>query len=315
MGKFGKGYALALFFILLSVRPEGALAEDFPLIGRMDRRDEGFRQFIADVQANRKLVFNRNLRRRDSDGPTWSLTIYRYIALEGDDLLSIAARSNIPYSALASLNRLESRTSLRAGMSVLLPSTPGIFVPGSPDSDLERLLASGRFPAEEGEAFSLLLPGAGGNEIAFHFFPGDEFSPSERVFFLNPGRFRFPLSSFRLTSDYGMRISPISGNPNFHRGIDLAAPSGSEVFAVADGLVTETGYDTVLGNFVRISHPDGWVSLYGHMRGVDTTLGTRVKVGSRIGWVGSTGYSTGPHLHFELWYGSQSRDPGRYLRK
>jgi len=321
MAKYGKGLTLALFLTFFLCQARDVLSQTvdggFPVIVQMNRRDEGFRQYIADVEANRRLVFNRG-RRQGITAATIaeSLTIYRYIVREGDDIFSLAARSNIPFSALASLNRLGNRSEIKPGMTLLLPSAPGIFVPDEPASDLELILASSRFPAEEGEWAALVIPNVtGGGRSVFHFFPGEEFTQVERAFFLNPGFFRFPLRNFRVTSGYGMRDCPLGGHPHFHRGIDLAAPMGTEIFAAADGVVAETGYDRILGYFVRIRHARNWTSLYGHMQRIGTATGTEVRAGALIGWVGSTGLSTGPHLHFELWQGDQSRDPGRYLRR
>ncbi|MCL2600615.1 MAG: M23 family metallopeptidase [Treponema sp.] len=332
MAKYGKGFTLALFFIFFLSQARGVPSQPidatgvgatnagtgggFPVIMRMDRRDEGFRQYIADVEANRRLVFSRNRRQDITAGViAEALTIYKYTVHEGDDLLSLAARSNIPFSTLATLNRLNNSTALQPGMVMLMPSVPGIFVPDDPESDLERLLSSSRFPATEGEWSVLTIPDAGGGRNVFHFFPGEEFTPPERAFFLNPGFFRFPLLNFRLTSGYGMRSCPMGGHPHFHRGVDLAAPTGTEIFAAADGVVTETGFDRILGYFVRISHARNWTTLYGHMQRIGTAAGTTVRAGTLIGWVGSTGYSTGPHLHFEMWQGNQTRDPSRYLRR
>jgi len=327
MSDCGRGVTLALIaafslFLPAGVNPQpvgGTAAEaflraGFPVIGEMNRRDAGFRQYIADVEANRRLVFLRG-RRADvtADSIAGALTIYSYTVREGDDLFSLAARGNIPFSALASLNRLGNRTDLRPGMTLLLPSVPGIFVPEEPASDLERLMASARFE-EGGDRSVLAVPAASGGNTAFLFFPGDEFSQAERAFFLNPGIFRFPLRSFRVTSGYGMRPSPVSGRMHFHRGIDLAAPAGTEILAAAGGVVAETGFDRVLGYFVRISHAGNWTSLYGHMQRIAAETGSRVASGEVIGWVGSTGYSTGPHLHFELWQGGRSRDPAGILR-
>ena len=320
MGKYGRGLALALFFILSLSRPVQVSAQSpgggFPVIAQMNRRDDGFRQFIADVEANRRLVFLRN-RRQGITGETIAeaLTIFSYTVRDGDDLFSLAARGNIPFSTLASLNRLTNRSSVRADMTLLLPSVPGIFVPASPDSELERLMASGRLHLEDEGRSTIAIPVSSGGQVEFYFFPGDEFSSVERAFFLNPGLFRFPLLSYRLTSGYGMRENPLGNNMHFHPGLDLAAPHGTEIFAAADGIVTETGFDRILGNFVKVSHAGGWTSVYGHMRNIGTTVGARVGAGALIGWVGSTGYSTGPHLHFELWQGERSRDPGDVLRR
>lgn len=282
---------------------------NFPLIARLDSRDLGFKQYIADVEANRKRVFIRDKNPRDSNHEhdiINALTVYQYTAREGEDLFTLAARCNIPYSTLASLNRISHPSMAAAGSTLLLPSVPGIFVPQEPQSDLERLLASSRpFSAEDDPRLSI-------NGTVFYFNPGDEFNATERAFFLNTG-FRFPLRTFRLSSSFGMRQNPITGNLRMHQGIDLAAPAGTEVYAAGDGIVSEIGQDSVYGNYIIIKHSGNWVSLYGHLQKIGITLHATVKSGMLIGWVGSTGQSTGPHLHFELQQNGQARDPDKYL--
>jgi hypothetical protein len=271
-----------------------------PRIFRLDNRDLGFVQYQEDVENSRRKLFGRTGGRAGDLG----LTIYRHVPAEGEDLLSLAARCNIPYSTLATLNRLP-HPPLAAEM--LLPSVPGIFVPLEPDSDLERLMAAAR-SGREGEELHL---GAGSAGV-FRFFPGDDFSPTERVFFLNRG-FRFPLRNFTLTSAFGPRINPVTGRFRVHEGLDLAAPEGTDVFAAAEGVVSETGSDPVYGNYVVLRHRDDWVSLYGHLSLVSVILRQELRSGSVIGKVGSTGQSTGPHLHFELRKNGRAQDPGRHL--
>jgi murein DD-endopeptidase MepM/ murein hydrolase activator NlpD len=99
-----------------------------------------------------------------------------------------------------------------------------------------------------------------------------------------------------------------------HQGIDLAAPEGTEVFAVADGVVTSAGFDPVYGNYIIIRHNNNWTSLYGHLQVIETVLRTELKSGNLIGRVGSTGQSTGPHLHFELRQDGRAFDPAGRLR-
>jgi murein DD-endopeptidase MepM/ murein hydrolase activator NlpD len=100
-----------------------------------------------------------------------------------------------------------------------------------------------------------------------------------------------------------------------HRGVDLAAPEGAEVFAVKSGIVTDIGEDPILGKYVILSHENNWVSFYGHLSSIEpnTSIRAEVQSGSLIARVGSTGQSTGPHLHFELRQNGQSRDPARLL--
>ena len=275
-----------------------------PLITRLDNRDTMFRQYISDVETARQRLFSR--RGSAADFASY-LTIYTYTPLPGDDLMAIAARCNVPYASLASLNKISSIDN-PLNRIMLLPSMPGIFVPEMPGSDLEKLLYSSRMD----NAAILSIPLEGRTE-RFLFFPGDDFSPTERVFFLNHG-FRFPLRDFRLTSPFGNRMNPVTGRPSMHHGLDLAAPEGSEVFAVRNGTVVDIGEDRLLGTYIILSHDNSWVSLYGHLSSVTTTLDSEVQSGSMIGRVGTTGQSTGPHLHFELRQGGQSRDPASLLR-
>jgi murein DD-endopeptidase MepM/ murein hydrolase activator NlpD len=280
-----------------SLLPPGAL----PRISRLDNGDLGFVQYQEDVENSRRRLFGAG---RAGEGGL-ALTIYRYAPAPGEDLLALAARCNIPYSALATLNRLP-HPPLAAEM--LLPSIPGIFVPLEPDSDLERLMAAAR-SGREGEELHLGREASAG---VFRFFPGDDFSPTERIFFLNRG-FRFPLRNFTLTSAFGPRINPVTGRFRVHEGLDLAAPQGTDVFAAADGVVSETGSDPVYGNYVVVRHRDDWVSLYGHLSLISVVLRQELRSGSLIGKVGSTGQSTGPHLHFELRKNGRAQDPGKHL--
>ena len=280
----------------------------FPVIARLDSRDTGFRQYIGDVENNRRRLSGR---RNNPEEIAEHLTIYRYTPQQNEDIYFLAARCNIPYSALASLNRLSNPASLTAGKPILLPSSPGIFLPDNTESELEKLLAASRSAGQESVALKI---NASGKPETFHFFPGADFSPTERAFFLNSG-FRFPLQNFRLTSSYGIRESPITGNISMHHGIDLAAPEGTEVYAAADGTVTETGFSQVYGNYVIISHREKWTSLYGHLQKIETVLRSAVKSGTLIGRVGSTGQSTGPHLHFELRQDGKALDPAGRLQR
>jgi murein DD-endopeptidase MepM/ murein hydrolase activator NlpD len=202
---------------------------------------------------------------------------------------------------------------LETGKPLLLPTVPGIFVPERLESDLERLLASSRLPSTEFDSSEIVIGGEAGEQGAgFLFIPGGEFNSTERAFFLNSG-FRFPLRSYRLTSGFGMRTNPVTGNLRLHQGLDLAAPAGTEVYAAGSGIVTEVGNDPIYGIYVVIKHNDNWASLYGHLQRAGVTLRSTVISGNLIGWVGSTGQSTGPHLHFELRQNGKARDPDKYL--
>jgi len=301
----GKSLAFFLFFCFLAI-PAFGLDSILPAIQRLDSRDTIFKQYLSDIEAGRRLLFS--YRQMAAQELASFLTIYSYSPKENDGLLEIAARCSVPYGTLASLNRLSHPGDLASGKPMLLPTIPGIFVPETPETDLERLLLSSR----QDTAVALFIPRDGKTE-RFYFVPGDDLSPTERVFFLNRD-FHFPLKHFRVSSTYGPRINPVTGRQGMHGGIDLAAPEGTEVYAAKSGTVTALGEDPILGKYVIISHDNNMVSLYGHLSYINTNLHAIVQSGSVIAKVGSTGQSTGPHLHFELRQNGQSRDPARLLR-
>ncbi|MDR0998816.1 MAG: M23 family metallopeptidase [Treponema sp.] len=301
---------------LVSSVPSFGETGDLPLINRLDYGDTVFRQYMEDVESARRRLFNRQRSGENAGDLAGALTIYRYALRKEDDILSLAARCAVPYAALATLNRLSHPSGLESREYILIPSSPGIFVPLEPVSDIEMLLLSARdsLPGDQKAEISVREADGtrDGEARAFLFYPGDDFSPTERIFFLNSG-FRFPLRTYRLTSSFGMRQNPVTGRYRIHEGLDLAAPEGTEVFAVRDGVVSETGYSPVYGNYVIVRHGSDWTSLYGHLSKIEITLRQELRSGSLIGRVGSTGQSTGPHLHFELRREGRAQDPGKYL--
>lgn len=109
---------------------------------------------------------------------------------------------------------------------------------------------------------------------------------------------RYPLEHLRITSSFGSRVHPITGQRKVHYGIDYGAPTGTVVHAVAEGNVTVSGYDEFSGNKIAIRHRDNSESWYMHLQSRGVAVGSKVSPGQAIGRVGSTGRSTGPHLHF-----------------
>lgn len=102
------------------------------------------------------------------------------------------------------------------------------------------------------------------------------------------------------SSDFGYRVHPMENLTKFHYGEDLAAQSGEDILCFADGTVTETGQNETLGKYIRVSHSDGFATLYAHCGTIYVSRGQNVSMGEKIGLVGSTGKVTGPNLHFEL---------------
>ena len=122
-------------------------------------------------------------------------------------------------------------------------------------------------------------------------------------------------SSTRITSTFGGRSSPGGIGSTNHKGIDIGASSGSAIVAALDGKVVYTGYNVARGNYVMIDHGGGIITLYQHGLSGSTRVssGQTVKQGQTIMGVGSTGYSTGPHLHFEVWENGTPVNPIKYV--
>lgn len=108
---------------------------------------------------------------------------------------------------------------------------------------------------------------------------------------------RYPLDRLHVTSPFGNRIHPITGQRKMHAGIDYGSPTGTPVYAVAEGIVTVSGYDQYSGNKIAIRHRDNSESWYMHLSARGVGVGAKVSARQCIGRVGSTGRSTGPHLH------------------
>lgn len=120
------------------------------------------------------------------------------------------------------------------------------------------------------------------------------------------------MSGLVIAAPFGDR-EQADGCKAHHDGIDFAAPKGTPVLAAADGTVVAAGFDEVDGNYVKIQHVDGYLTMYKCLDGYTVEKDDAVSQGDQIGTVGSTGHSTGPHLHFELQKDGTPIDPAQYF--
>ena len=116
-----------------------------------------------------------------------------------------------------------------------------------------------------------------------------------------------------ISSYYGYRKNPITGDNQFHRGIDIAVPEGTEVYAAQDGTVTTAEYNDEYGNYIVIEDAKGFVTKYAHLQSINVTAGQTVKHGAVIGKTGNTGASTGSHLHLECLASGEYYNPLFYF--
>lgn len=122
-----------------------------------------------------------------------------------------------------------------------------------------------------------------------------------------------PAQYSQITSPFGYRIPPTVGASSDHKGIDIGAPEGTEVYAASSGRVVEADYDPARGNYVRIDHENGMSTLYQHLSEIEVSVGDMVDEGQVIARTGNTGISKGAHLHFEVWVDGMQVDPAAYL--
>jgi murein DD-endopeptidase MepM/ murein hydrolase activator NlpD len=118
-----------------------------------------------------------------------------------------------------------------------------------------------------------------------------------------------PLEFTRVSSGYGIRVHPITNDKRAHKGIDYAAPTGTPIRTVGDGVVEFAGNQRGYGNAIEIKHRDNKSTFFAHLSRVGVKKGQKVEQGDIIGAVGTTGFSTGPHLHFEFRVDGEHRDP------
>lgn len=129
----------------------------------------------------------------------------------------------------------------------------------------------------------------------------------ERALLMSP----LDVKRVRVSSGFGMRTHPILGYSKKHKGIDLAAPSGTRVISAGNGVVTQAGYSGNYGYKVSVRHEGGYQTVYAHLRKIDgnVRVGARVRQGQKLGEVGMTGMATGPHLHHEVIFRGQHINP------
>jgi murein DD-endopeptidase MepM/ murein hydrolase activator NlpD len=122
----------------------------------------------------------------------------------------------------------------------------------------------------------------------------------------------WPISGW-LTSNFGSRTNPVTGESETHSGLDIAAARGTAVRATADGTVQLASYNGGYGNCIEVSHGYGIATRFGHLSSYAVHVGQRIKRGDIIGYVGATGRTTGPHLHYEILLNGQPINPLKFI--
>lgn len=289
-----------LLFSFTLFAQEAINIEQLPSIPRLSSYELAFKEYCKIIESNYRDL-NAG---RDPD-----YLYFRYTNTENFTLQGLAARCNIPYDTLATLNQLESSEDKINGADLILPTVPGIYIPVEKGKTGIEILLQENY-ADNPDA--LTGPEYEINGRKYIFLKNKRFSSTERAFFLD-STMMLPLDkdSFWVSSEFGKRKNPFSGLMKNHNGIDMAAAEGTPVYAIKDGAVAYTIYDDPeFGNYVILTHDTGkTTSVYAHLKSISCEQYKSVRKSDIIGYVGKTGKATGAHLHFEIRQGGKAQDP------
>lgn len=263
-----------------------------------------FKEFCYEVEENyKKSTTNKQI----------DVLFFQNKVQDNQTLFELASRCNITYDTIATLNLLENVTESIKGKNIIIPTATGLFIyKEKTDNSLQIILREEYFNQISDSTPVYIIDGK-----EFFFLQNAKFSPTQRSYFLD-ATLRLPIDKdkFWISSDFGRRKQPITGEFKNHNGIDLAAQVGTPVYAIKDAVVTDcVQNDSIFGNYLILSHDNGkFTSVYAHLSKTVATKNQKVKKGELIGYVGQTGMATGPHLHFEIRQGGKALDPETKLR-
>ncbi|WP_318662544.1 M23 family metallopeptidase [Treponema sp.] len=278
------------------VSSENSDAEEISLEAEAE---EARKDIYALEEAEKKLI----------DGGLYYIS---YRIKEGDMIGVIAEKYGVSQDTLISVNKIRATRTIQIGQNIKIPSLDGILYSVKADGETAESIAKKYEVDAENVAnvnhVALDTSFSAGQSI---FVPGAELDLIT-LQEINGDLFRKPIHGYyRISSYFGWRKSPFSSRRQFHGGIDMACPRGTNIYAAMEGTIVQQGYSNVYGNYIIIRHHSGYKTLYGHMSAFNTkySVGSYVYTNNVIGYVGSTGQSTGPHCHFTVFKNGRMVNP------
>lgn len=302
-----------IIFARYSINHTGPLELNNGKLADVESLDKIMSHFATDItlsyDSNGNLIDTNSTQNTSPVNIADAISYQTYTVKSGDTISGICVKFGLKnISTVIAVNNISNVRQLYAGQKLTIPSADGTFHVVKKGENLSTLVEKYKISLE-----TLLDV----NELS-----SDELSVGQKIFI--PGAtldaktlrqamgetFKIPIKAkFRWTSPYGARIDPIKGTKSYHKGTDMACPTGTPVYASLYGRVSFTGVSNIYGNYVIISHDNGYQTLYAHLSKILTKKGQWVEQGSKIGLVGNTGYSTGPHLHFSVYKNGKSINP------
>ena len=238
------------------------------------------------------------------------LKLIWYRTRPGDSLSGIAQKFKLSLGTVISWNAIRDARSLPSGTLLELPNADGLKYRVRRGDTLEGIAWSAGVPLTGILDWNNLASSviSVGQEL---FLPGARMSRNDlnRV---TGNLFLYPVRG-RLSSTFGSRPDPFTDVVRFHNGVDIVARLGTAVSAAMSGSVAAIGFNANYGRYVFLQHA-GYQTMYAHLNRIVISTGQKVAQGQKIGELGNTGYSTGPHLHFSIYKGSEPVDPLRFLK-
>lgn len=284
-------YIILLLFFSVNNFHLGA----YTLISDMNTSDQNYSSLIENL---------KNPIQEKKDFPL----IFEYQLKSHETLLSISKLINVSISTLITINRSNGIERLKTNNYILIPIKKGLYIPIHPKNDLEYLLFKRLHPTLTTQLPQIIKSENTIISGLFYFLEDRVLTELEYMQWLKTD-FRTPVLEGNITSYFGKRISPISGNIINHNGLDIAADSGDEIFAAKSGTVIDDGYNSVFGYYIIIEHADNFKTLYGHLLDAIVKIGDTVYTGEHIAYMGNTGSSTGHHVHFEIHHNEKPINP------
>ncbi len=238
---------------------------------------------------------------------------FQYKNTENFSFQALASRCCIRQETLATLNKIENAQEDINGKTLILPTVDGLFIAVDKGINSIEVLLQENYA---GQTLTKNVIWYKIDDRDYVFLPGGKLKGTERYYFLDSA-LRLPLETgtFWVSSEFGKRKNPFSGQMKDHNGIDLAAEEGTPVYAIKDGAVfSSVENDPTFGNYLILTHDLGkMTSVYAHLSKICVEQYQNVRKGDLIGYVGQTGMATGPHLHFEIRQGSKAENPRNKL--